>query len=153
LYSAVTLFSQYVQTTARYTEPYGMLTSSIYGDDEYPLVPETRRESFRKQVLNGVALGAGRYLRLFPVWMDYRGNNGTVLSRTQALAKAAHLRGDLELEELAQRQLEWVIGRNPFSQSTMWGEGYDFPPYASSSSGNLVGGLPVGIQSRGDSDE
>jgi hypothetical protein len=151
-YSAVTLFSKYVQTTAQYTEPYGMLTASIYRDDEYPLVPETRRESFRKQVLNGVPLGAGHYLRLFPVWMDYRGNNGTVLSRTQALAKAAHLRGDLDLEQLSQQQLEWAIGRNPFSQSTMWGEGYDFPPLYTPMSGNIVGGLPVGIQTRGDAD-
>ena len=151
-YSAVMLFSQYVQATAQYTEPYGMLTSSIYRDDEYPLVPETRRESFRKQVLNGVPLGAGHYLRLFPVWMDYRGNNGTVLSRTQALAKAAHLRGDLELEQLAQQQLEWVIGRNPFSESTMWGEGYDFPPLYTPMSGDIVGGIPVGIQTRGESD-
>jgi hypothetical protein len=151
-YSAVTLFSQYVQTTAQYTEPYGMLTSSIYQDDEYPLVPETRRESFRKQVLNGVPLGAGHYLRLFPVWMDYRGNNGTVLSRTQALAMAAHLRGDLDLEQLSQQQLEWVIGRNPFSESTMWGEGYDFPPLYTPMSGDIVGGLPVGIQTRGEND-
>jgi len=84
--------------------------------------------------------------------MDYRGNNGTVLSRTQALAKAAHLRGDLDLEQLAQRQLEWVIGRNPFSESTMWGEGYDFPPLYTPMSGDIVGGLPVGIQTRGESD-
>ncbi len=151
-YSAVTLFSQYVQTTATYTEPYGMLTSSIYQDDEYSLVPETRRESFRKQVLNGVPLGAGHYLRLFPVWMDYRGNNGTVLSRTQALAMVARLRGNLDLEQLSQRQLEWVIGRNPFSESTMWGEGYDFPPLYTPMSGDIVGGLPVGIQTRGDND-
>jgi len=151
-YSAVALFSKYVQTTARYTEPYGMLTSSIYRDDEYTVVPESRRESFRKQVLNGIPLGDGNYLRLFPVWMDYRGNNGTVLSRTQALAKAAHLRGDLEVEQLCQRQLEWVIGRNPFSESTMWGEGYDFPPLYTPMSGDIVGGLPVGIQTRGDSD-
>lgn len=129
-----------------------MLTSSIYRDDEYLAVPETRRESFRKQVLNGVSLGAGHYLRLFPVWMDYRGNNGTVLSRTQALAEAAHLRADLELEQLCQRQLEWVIGRNPFSQSTMWGEGYDYPPLYTPMSGDIVGGIPVGIQTRGEND-
>ncbi|HEX2695533.1 MAG TPA: hypothetical protein VHP61_07240, partial [Acidobacteriota bacterium] len=42
--------------------------------------------------------------------------------------------------------------RNPFAQSTMWGEGYDFPPLYSPSSGDMVGGLPVGIQTRGESD-
>ncbi len=152
-YSAVVLHSEYLKTMASYTEPYGVLPASIYKDDEYLNVPERMRESFRKQVLNGIPLGAGHYLRVFPATDDlYRGHFGTVLSQTLALAETAHLRGDLESAQLGQRQLEWVIGRNPFSQSTMWGEGYDFPPYASSSSGNMVGGLPVGIQTRGDSD-
>jgi hypothetical protein len=152
-YSAVVLHSEYLKSMAKYTEPYGVLPASIYQDDEYLSVPERIRESFRKQVLNGIPLGAGHYLRVFPATDDlYRGHFGTVLSQTLALAQTAHLRGDLEAAQLAQRQLEWVIGRNPFAQSTMWGEGYDFPPYASSSSGNMVGGLPVGIQTRGDSD-
>jgi len=151
-YSAVALHSEYLKSAAEYTEPFGMLAASIYKDNEYVGVPETRRESFRKQVLNGVPLGAGQYLRLFPVWMDYRGNSGTLLSQTQALAHAAHLRGDLEAAELSERQLEWIIGRNPFSQSTMWGEGYDFAPIYTPSSGDIVGGIPVGIQTRGEAD-
>ena len=151
-YSAVVLHSQYQMTVAEHTEPYGVLPASIYRDDEYLTVPESRRESFRKQVLQGVPLGKGRYLRLFPVWLDYRGHFGTILSQAQALEESARLRGDLEAARLAERQLEWVIGRNPFSQSTMWGEGYDFPPLYSPSSGDMVGGLPVGIQTRGESD-
>ena len=151
-YSAVALHSEYLKTMAKYTEPYGVLPASIYQDDEYLYAPESRRESFRKQVLNGIPLGAGHYLRLLPVWMDYRGHFGTVLPQTQALASAAHLRGDLESVQLSQKQLEWVIGRNPFAQSAMWGEGYDFAPMYTASSGNMVGAIPVGIQSRGDSD-
>ncbi len=152
-YSAVVLHSEYLKGMAKYTEPYGVMPASIYKDDEYLKVPETIRESFRKQVLNGIPLGAGQYLRVFPAADDlYRGHFGTVLSQALALAQAAHLRGDLESAELSQKQLEWVIGRNPFAQSTMWGEGYDFPPYASSSSGNMVGGIPVGIETRGDRD-
>jgi hypothetical protein len=137
---------------AKYTEPYGVLPASIYKDDEYVNVPETRRESFRQQVLQGIPLGDGHYLRLFPVWMDYRGHFGTVLAQAQALINAAHLRGDLAGAQLSQQQLEWVIGRNPFSQSTMWGEGYDFTPMDTPSSGHMVGALPVGIQSRGVND-
>lgn len=151
-YSAVVLHSQYLKTIAKYTEPYGVLPSSIYKDDEYLQVPESRRESFRKQVLNGIPLGDSHYLRLFPVWMDYRGHFGTILTQTQALANAAHLRGDLEAAQLSQQQLEWVIGRNPFAQSTMWGEGYDFVPLNAGSAGHVVGALPVGIQTRGDAD-
>jgi hypothetical protein len=151
-YSAVVLHAQYLKTIAGYTEPYGVMPASIYRDDEYLTVPESRRESFRKQVLQGVPLGKGRYLRLFPAWLDYRGHFGTILPQAQALAEAALLRRDPESGRLAERQLEWVVGRNPFAQSTMWGEGYDFPPLYSPSSGDMVGGLPVGIQTRGESD-
>src|SRR5208337_67873 len=41
---------------------------------------------------------------------------------------------------------------NPFSQSTMYGEGYDFPPLYAPFPGNIAGALPVGLQTRGDSD-
>ena len=126
-YSAVALYSQYLKAIANYTEPYGVMPASIYQADEYSNCFEGRRDSFRNQVLNGIPLGQGHYLRLFPVWMDYRGHFGTILPQAQALMNAAHLRGDLELVTLAQRQAEWIVGRNPFSQSTMYGEGSDFP--------------------------
>ncbi|MHA4808603.1 glycoside hydrolase family 9 protein [Flavitalea flava] len=151
-YSVVTLYSEYVKTVTKYTEPYKVFPASIYNDSEYRKVPESRRESFRKQVLNGVPLGKGNYLRLFPVWMDYRGHFGTILPEAQALAAAAQLRGDLPSARLATHQLEWVIGRNPFSQSMMWGEGYDYVPLYTPSSGDMVGGLPVGIQTREEND-
>jgi hypothetical protein len=151
-YSAVALYSEYLKAVAKCTEPYGMIPASIYQADEYLSVPESRRESFREQVLNGILLGSGRYLRLFPVWLDYRGNFGTILPQAQALVNAAHLRGDLESATLAQHQAEWLVGRNPFSQSTMYGEGYDFPPLYAPFPGNLVGALPVGIQTRADHD-
>jgi len=151
-YSAAALYAEYLKATARYTEPYGVIPASIYRDDEYLTVPENRRESFRKQVLEGIPLGEGHYLRLFPVWMDYRGHFGTILPQAQALASIAHLRGDLEAAALSQHQLEWIIGRNPFSQSTMYGEGYDFPPLYGPLPGDLTGALPVGIQTRGEGD-
>jgi hypothetical protein len=137
---------------ARYTEPYGVMPSSIYTDEEYLQVPESRKESFRKQVLNGIPLGKGHYLRLFPVWMDYRGHFGTILPQAQSLCNEARLRGDAESATLAQHQLEWVIGRNPFSQSTMYGEGYDFTPLYTPSSGDITGALPVGIQTHAEND-
>jgi hypothetical protein len=151
-YSAVVLHSQYLKKMAKYTEPYGVMPSSIYTDEEYLQVPESRQESFRKQVLNGIPLGKGHYLRLFPVWMDYRGHFGTILPQAQSLSNEAHLRGDAESATLAQHQLEWVTGRNPFSQGTMYGEGYDFTPLYTPSSGDIVGALPVGIETRGEND-
>ncbi|HEY0175253.1 MAG TPA: glycoside hydrolase family 9 protein [Pedobacter sp.] len=151
-YSAVTLYSEYLKTISKYTAPYHVMPASVYTDKEYLNVPESRKESFRKQVLTGVPLGKGHYLRLFPVWMDYRGHFGTILPQAQALATAAHLRGDLASAQLSEHQLEWIIGRNPFSQSMMYGEGHDFVPLYTPSSGDIVGALPVGIQTRGESD-
>jgi hypothetical protein len=151
-YSAVTLYSEYLKGIAKYTEPYGVMPASIYNDTEYLKVPESRRESFKKQVLNGIPLGKGNYLRLFPVWMDYRGHFGTILPQAQSLVNAAHLRGDLASAQLSEHQLEWIIGRNPFSQSMMYGEGYDFVPLYTPSSGDMVGSLPVGIQTRDEED-
>ncbi len=151
-YSAITLYSEYLKKISVYSAPYNVMPASVYCDTEYLHVPESRLESFKKQVLNGIALGKGHYLRLFPVWMDYRGHFGAILPQAQALASAAHLRNDFNSAELSQHQLEWVLGKNPFSESTMFGEGYDFSPLYSPSSGDMVGALPVGIQTFEDND-
>lgn len=99
-----------------------------------------------------MAMGGGYYLKAFPVWFARRGNYGVLLSQAKGLSTAAHLRGDWKSADLAQKQLEWVVGRNPFVQSTMWGEGYDFTQQYSVSSGDIVGSLPVGMMTRGNSD-
>jgi hypothetical protein len=158
-YSAVTLYSEYFQKRmAQFTEPYGMLANSVFRDDEYLQIPESggqrgaNRESFRKQVLNGIKVGDHYFVRLFPVWFEFRGNNGTMLAENKAISAAAHLRGSLSLASLAERNLEWVVGRNPFVESLMWGEGYDYAPQYTSMSGDIVGSLPVGIQSHRDAD-
>jgi hypothetical protein len=109
-------------------------------------------ESYKKQVVTGIPLGKGHFLRLFPVWMDYRGHFGTILPQAQALAAAGLLRNDQASADLAEQQLEWIIGKNPFAESTMYGEGYDFVPLYTPSSGDMVGGLPVGIETRGEKD-
>jgi hypothetical protein len=110
------------------------------------------RAAYAAQVRSGLAMGDGWYLRAFPVWFARRGNYGPLLSQAKALAVASRLRGDSAGLDLAQRQLQWVIGRNPFGQSTMYGEGYDWSQQYSVSSGDLVGSLPVGMQSWRDTD-
>jgi hypothetical protein len=152
-YSAAALHAEYLKATARYAEPYGMLPASLYRDDEYLQIPEDRREFLRTQVLKGIKIGDHYYLRMFPAWSkdDTRGNLGVLLSAAKAASEAAGLRGDLQGAELAERQLEWTVGRNPFSMSLMYGEGYDFCQF-SAMSGNMVGSLMVGIQTRFDRD-
>jgi len=152
-YTCLTLYGEYMVEAARYTEPFGVLPGGIYSDTEYLHVPESRMESYRQQVLKGIPLGRGHYLRLFPVWMDYRGHFGVILPQAQALAASGRLRNDPVSTDLAERQLEWILGRNPFAASTMYGVGNDFVPLYSPSSGDMVGALPVGIQTRGIEDK
>jgi hypothetical protein len=110
------------------------------------------REAYRAQVLAGMPMGNDWYLRAFPVWFARRGNFGILLSQAKALSAAARLRGDRDALDLAQRQAQWIVGRNPFVQSTMYGEGYDWAQQYSVSSGDFVGAMPVGMQSRGTTD-
>ena len=145
-YSAVVLHSEYLRIIGQFTEPYGMLPASVYSLDE------SNDAAFREQVLNGVKLDENHYLRLFPVWFDFRGNSGVLLSQTKALSAAARLRGSVDLADLVQRQLQWHVGRNPYCQSLMYGEGHDYAPQYTAMSGDMVGSLPVGIQTRGNRD-
>ncbi len=97
----------------------------------------------------GVPLGEKAYLRRFPVWFDFRGNFSVLLSQAKALSAAWRSFAMIWASaDLAQQQAEWVAGRNPFAASTMYGEGYDWEPLYSVRSGQIVGALPVGIETR-----
>ena len=104
------------------------------------------------QILNGVRLDDDHYMRMFPVWQAFRGNSSVILSQGQGLAAANKLFKDPEMHKIALAQLEWMLGKNPFSQSLMFGEGYDFSPQYAAFTGDIVGGLPVGILTRDDLD-
>lgn len=168
-YSAIVLNSEYSKTISQFSQPYGMLPSSVYAIDEMdrPPVPsvysgefipakylknESEEPAYKAQLLNGIKVGENHYLKFFPVFYGHRGNHGVLLSDTKALSSAAQVRGDLELTDLCQRQLEWVVGRNPFCQSTMYGEGYDYASQYTPTSGNMVGSLPVGVRTRENND-
>ena len=100
----------------------------------------------------GTPISADYHLRIFPIWRDqtFHGSTAIQLSGTAALEAAAQLRGQPGPERLARRQLQWVFGGNPFSQSLMYGEGYDYQPQFAYCLRDLVGSLPVGIDSRRD---
>lgn len=140
-YSAVVLHSEFLRATARMGAPYGTLAAGIY---------HVRENT--NQVSKGLKLSQEYYLRRFPVTSDARGHFGVLLSQTKGLSAAAQLRGDSSLVDICQSQLQWVVGRNPFSQSCMYGEGYDYAPQYSAMSGDIVGSLPVGIMMPGNED-
>ena len=158
-YSAAALHAEYQKRAAATTAPYGVLPAYVYRpSDDVKEVPDSgalhgaTREAYRAQVEAGMPMGDGWFLRAFPVWFARRGNYGVLLSQAKALSAASRLRGDSAGLDLAQRQAQWVVGRNPFTQSTMYGEGYDWAQQYSVSSGDFVGSLPVGMQSRGVTD-
>ena len=150
-YSSVVLYAEYYQKAmAALTEPFAMLPNSIRKADEYLQAPENQRDAIRQQIANGFKVGTDYFVRAYPVQPQgaFRGNYGTMLSQAKGVSSAACLRRNPDLGRLAQEQLHWVVGRNPFAQSTMYGEGYDYAPQYSAMSGDLVGSLPVGIKSR-----
>jgi hypothetical protein len=157
-YATVARYAEFKKASARATAPWEVLPAYVYRDDEYLTVPEqggryqATRAAFRAQVLSGLAMGDGWYLRAFPVWFARRGNYGVLLSQAKALSAAARLRGDSAGLDLAWKQAEWVLGRNPFTQSTMYAEGDNWAQQYSVSTGDIAGSLPVGMQSRGDTD-
>jgi hypothetical protein len=158
-HSAVALYLDYLKKAAAATAPYGVLPAYVYrvGDETKEVADSgalhmATRAAYREQVLAGMPLGGEWYLRAFPVWFARRGNYGVLLSQAKALSAAARLLRDSAAMDLAHRQAQWIVGRNPFVQSTMYGEGYDWAQQYSVSSGDFVGSLPVGMQSAGISD-
>ena len=162
-YYAVTLYSEYYRKAAEYTAPYYMSPASIYHVDEANADPalfikqqaaagEETIGMYERQVKEGVALGKGYYLRRFPVWFAFRGNNAIALAGGKAAAQAGIVRNNYDLAELAQRQLEWIVGKNPFAQSVMFGEGYDYCQQYAVLPGEMVGELSVGIEALDDQD-
>jgi hypothetical protein len=157
--STLALYLDYQKRIAATTAPYAVLPAYVYRlGDEVKEVADSgalhlaTRAAYRAQVQTGMPMGGEWFLRAFPVWFARRGNYGVLLSQAKALSAAARLLNDSAGIDLAHRQAHWIVGRNPFVQSTMYGEGYDWAQQYSVSSGDFVGTLPVGMQSRGVSD-
>ncbi len=148
-YAATALHSEYfLKRGARFTAPYAVLPNAVFRKADILSVPEPElREAMLRQFEEGTRLTDEYHLRVFPIWTTktHHGNTAVLLSQTLALASASQLRNDLASEDLAATQLQWVFGGNPFSQSLMYGEGYDYPPLYGYNPGDIVGALPVGM--------
>ncbi|MCL2060783.1 MAG: glycoside hydrolase family 9 protein [Oscillospiraceae bacterium] len=156
--NGIQLYADYIKGIVKYTAPYDMLPASIYSLGE---IEDTggRRSSFRippenaiNQIKQGIKLSDTHYLKLFPVWYTFRGNSGTALSAARGVLECALVLNDNELIEICRRQLEWHVGRNPFNQSLIWGEGYNYTTQYTATSGDIVGTLPVGVETQHDED-
>ncbi len=153
----------YLKKLFGYASPYGMMPAGIYSERETDDMESFRRQhllvgdeavyEYRLQLDNGRALGKGWYLKQFPVWFSFRGNNAVLLSQAKAAAILGRLLEDKTLTEIASAQLKWNIGLNPFRQSLMYGEGRRYASQYAVLPGEMTGELPVGVQTKGDSDE
>ena len=148
-------YANYLKTISKVMEPYGLLPAAVYEVDntdytnlyhEGDAVGLPTMEEFNAQVKNGVHLGGNFYLRRFPVGYQFRGFNATALAKAKAAFILADLFKDKELLDIATRQVEWITGFNPFAMNTIYGDGYDYPLLYGAYAGNLVGSVPVGIE-------
>lgn len=156
------LSAQYFRLISSYIPPYGIFPAGLYevGNTDYSTlyhegeaVGLPTMAEYNAQVRNGISLGSDTYLRRFPVAYQFRGFNVTLMGKAKsAFALAEHFR-DRELYDIAVRQLEYILGCNPFAMSLVYGEGYDYPPLYSGFAGDLVGSVPVGIETYENDDE
>ena len=161
--SAMALYANYLQGLMSYTAPYGMIPSGVYADTEYQdtenfyalhlFPPQDAAERYSRQLEQGTQIDPHHYVKRFPVWFNiFNGNNAVALSQAKAAAICAQVLGRPALRDVAQAQMRWLVGENPFAQSMVYGEGSRYPQLNSFSSGDMVGAMPVGIRTIGDTD-
>ena len=150
-YAAALLHAEFfLKRGSRIAAPYDLLPNSIWRKEEILHIGDAKqRKAVLRQWEESMHLGNDCVLRIFPICHDriFHGNTNVHLSATLALAAASRMRGDRDGEQLVARQLQWVFGGNPFCQCLMYGEGYDYPPLFAYCLKNVVGALPVGVDS------
>lgn len=155
---AIKLYAGYLKNIMQYVAPYGMIPSGVYNLNE---VSDSlafnamygrfgsRKDDYEAMLKNGFKLdNDGHYLRSFPVWYSFKGNNAVLLAQGKAAALCAKYLKDNELMNIAEEQLFWVVGKNPFGQSLIWGEGHNYMQQYNALPGDVVGQIPLGIQTR-----
>lgn len=161
--NGIKLYSEYIKTTYKYTYPYGLVPAHVYDLDKfnmerftvpsgYGTIPEALL-NLKEQARHGIKLNQNVYLRKLPVAIQRRGYHATLLSKTKAISLCADFLDDDELMQISIDQLEWVMGKNPFSSSSMYGEGYNYHPLYVAYSPELIGALPVGFETKGYDDK
>ena len=156
------LYAEYVTKTLSYTYPYNLLPGHVYPLDKINIERFTVPASFgtkeealidlKNQAASGIKLNEDVYLRIFPVAIQRRGYHATLLSKTKAVSIIGKVLNRDDLKQIACEQMEWILGKNPFASSTMYGEGHNYHPLYVAFSPQLVGALPVGIKTLGDHD-
>ncbi len=155
-------YADYLHDISTVIEPYGILPAAVYELNnadfegiyhEGAQVGMPSMEEYNAQVKNGIHLGGNFYLRRFPVAYQFRGFHGILMGKAKATFLLAETLHDKSLQQLATRQLEYIVGYNPFAMSTIYGDGYDYPPLYGGYASDVVGAVPVGIETFENDDE
>lgn len=160
---AVELYGGYLKSLTAFSKPYGMLPSGVYGAGEaedtesfyvqHLLVDKSAEKEYLEQLKTGVQLDGTHYVRRFPVWFSFRGNTAVLLSMGKSAAQCGLFLHDRSLMAIAEEQLQWIVGKNPFGQSLMYGEGTRYAQQYAVLPGEMTGELPVGVETLGNEDE
>ena len=156
-------YGNYLKSLRIYTAPYGMMASGICLTGEWRdedsfnrlnlFAPADARERYEAQLREGVKIDSCHYVRRFPTWFSvFNGNEAILLTMGKTAAVLGNILSDDTLRDMGRQQLYWTVGANPFCQSLIYGEGFNYPSMDSFSSGELTGEMPVGIRVKGDSD-
>jgi len=160
---SIRMYGDYLKGLMPYTAPYGMIPAGVYHIDEvkdkesfqrsHLFMEDSAPQNYVAQLKNGVQLDKEHYLKRFPVAFSiFNGNTAVHLSTGKAAAICGNFLKDEELLRIGREQLYWTVGKNPFGQSLIYGEGYNYPQMDSFSSGEMVGEMPVGIRTLGNGD-
>ena len=154
--NSIRLYADFLKKIMQYIAPYGMVPSGIYNMNEPADSTSfaaqhgrfaTRGNAWQEALENGIKLdNDGHYLRAFPVWFSFKGNNAVHLAQGKAAALCSKYLKDKELMDIAEEQLFWIVGKNPFGQSLIWGEGSNYITQYNALPGDQVGQIPLGIQ-------
>ena len=156
-------YGAYLKALLTYAAPYGMMPAGVYASSEADdrdtfrvmnmLVNfESEQENHRLQIEGGIQVTEGYYIKQFPVCFSYRGNTAMILAMGKAAGIIGRRYGDKELLDAARDQLYWTVGKNPFEQSLIHGEGHHYGSQYTALLGETVGAIAVGVQTQGNDD-
>lgn len=164
VYTALCRYGDYYKKLMTYASPYEMIPAGLHllseAEDEntFPRLHlaadyNEQKENMIDQIKQGVPAGESAYVRQFPVWFSFRGNSAVLLSQGMACRILSEALDDKELGQIADEQLYFMCGKNPFAQSLIYGEGHFYAPQYAANPGQMIGEIPVGIETDGNSDE
>ena len=128
---------KYIEAIRGYCEDYLLVISDR---NAFGLLPY---EVYARETPGSRELGGGYSYKYFmnPSLSWWVGINANITGKGLGLAMASRILDDPKYAAVAQRQLDWVLGANPFGTSTMRGIGFEHPKFETAYIGGF--GPPV----------